>query len=269
MPDSLILSQSKLDTFLICRRRFQLRYLRRLPWPDPPLGDDSAEVLARGQQFHQVMERHFLGLDVAPEEIADGRVRHWWRQFRASGLALPDGRFLPEHRLTVPLDDHLLLGRFDLLVVSQVEDRPFAHIFDWKTGKARPEAELRQDWQTRLYLALAAEGGGALWPNGRSLSPDNVAITYWYATEPDQPRTIRYSAAWHQGNWAEIQALSGQIDAALAAEAWPLTDDWSACRVCAYQVYCGRQAAGEAAPPVPEADEAVEEDWSSLEPQSP
>jgi len=273
MPDSLLLSQTKLDTFLICQRRFQLRYLRRLPWPDPPLGDESAEVLARGQQFHQVMERHFLGLDVVPDEIADGRVRHWWRQFQASRLAMPNGRFLPEHRLTVPIDGHLLLGRFDLLVVGEEAGQPFAHIFDWKTGRAREESDLRQHWQTRLYLALLAEGGGALWPNypthGRSLAPEAITLTYWYAADPDSPRQIRYSSAWHRENWAEIQAIAAQIETALARNEWPLTEDWSACRQCAYQVYCGRQAAGSAPLPVEEADDPAEDAPFSLEPQTP
>lgn len=272
MSQSLLLSQGKLEAFLTCQRRFYLRSLRRLPWPAAPLGDESEEALARGQQFHRVMERHFLGLDIAPEEIDDGRVQHWWQAFRTSNLALPSGQRLPEHRLTVPLGGHLLLGRFDLLVVGERDGRPFAHVFDWKTGRARPENKLRQDWQTRLYLALLAEGGGALWAqggNGRSLPPDRVSMTYWYAAEPDTPRTIRYTSAWHTQNWADIQAIVAQIDAALATDAWPLTDNLAACSDCAYQVYCGRQNAGRKSTLFKEADELAEADLIWLEPQTP
>ncbi|MBK7177911.1 MAG: PD-(D/E)XK nuclease family protein [Chloroflexi bacterium] len=272
MSQSLLLSQGKLEAFLACRRRFYLRSLRRLPWPAAPLGDESEEALARGQQFHRVMERHFLGLGIAPEEIDDGRVQHWQRQFQASGPAIPDGQLLPEHRLTVPVGRHLLLGRFDLLVVGEADGRAFAHIFDWKTGKARREADLRQNWQTRLYLALLAEGGGALRAqggNGRSLSPDRVSITYWYAAEPDTPRTIRYTSAWHAQNWADIQAIVAQIDAALAQDNWPLTDDWDECRRCAYQVYCGRQTAGHDPLTATEEEESDELTDLSLEPQTP
>ncbi len=273
MSQSLLLSQGKLEAFLTCQRRFYLRSLRRLPWPAAPLGDESEDALARGQQFHRVMERHFLGLDIAPEEIDDGRVQHWWQVFRTSHLAVPSGQRLPEHRLTVPLGGHLLLGRFDLPVVGERDGRPFAHIFDWKTGRARPENKLRQDWQTRLYLALLAEGGGALWAqggNGRSLSPDRVSLTYWYAAEPDTPRTIRYTSAWHAQNWADIQAIVAQIDAALAKDDWPLTDDSAECPHCAYQVYCGRQAAGPSNLPLPaEVEASDEEDFLALEPQTP
>ena len=270
MADSLLLSQGKLDTFLACRRRFYLRSLRRLPWPDPPLGDDSADLLARGQQFHQVMERHFLGLGVDAASIGDGRVRHWWQAFQSSPPTLPPGKRLPEHRLTVPVGRHLLLGRFDLLIIGERDGAPFAHLYDWKTGRPRRESALRVDWQTRLYLALLAEGGSALWPDpAHILRPEAIHLTYWYAAEPDAPRTIAYSAVDHAQNWADIQAIVAQIDAALVEDNWPLTDDWDECRRCAYQVYCGRQAAGRESAAPDEADEPVEADLILLEPQTP
>ncbi|MBK8987477.1 MAG: PD-(D/E)XK nuclease family protein [Chloroflexi bacterium] len=272
MTESLLLSQGKLAAFLTCQRRFYLRSLRHLPWPDTPLGDDSEESLVRGQQFHLVMERHFLGLAASPTDVPDGRIQQWWRAFQNHPPAVPPGNRLPEHRLTVPIGRHLLLGRFDLLVVgkAQADGRPFAHIYDWKTGHPRRERDLRQDWQTRLYLALLAEGGAALGGNGRSPSPADVAITYWYAAEPDAPRTIAYSAAWHAQNWADIQAIVAQIDTALTQDNWPLTDDWAACRQCAYQVYCGRQAAGLSHLPPPDDAEAPDEvDFLNLEPQTP
>ena len=89
MSQSLLLSQGKLEAFLTCQRRFYLRSLRRLPWPAEPLGDESEAALARGQQFHRVMERHFLGLDITPEEIDDGRVQHWQRFVHRRGPAIP------------------------------------------------------------------------------------------------------------------------------------------------------------------------------------
>jgi hypothetical protein len=270
MTPSLLLSQSKLNTFLTCQRRFQLLYLRRLPWPILPPDGDAENIISRGQQFHQVMERHFLGLDIPPETIADDHVRRWWRAFQSRPPAIPSGKRLPEHRLTVPIGAHLLLGRFDLLVTGEADGRPFAHVYDWKTGKGRRESDLRQDWQTRLYLALLAEGGAALLGNGRSLSPTDIAITYWYANEPDAPRTIAYSAAWHAQNWADIQAIVAQIDDSLAQNDWPLTANWDECRRCAYQVYCGRQAAGPSRlSPHDDAEAPDEVDFLDLEPQTP
>jgi hypothetical protein len=241
--ETLLLSRSKLQTFLDCPRRFQLRYLKRLPWPDAPDDPQAAETMTRGQQFHLLLERHFLGLDIPLSSVGDTAVSAWFQTFIQHNPVRQNGRFLPEHRLTVPIGNHLLLGRFDLLVIGEQNGAPFAHVYDWKTGQPRSERALRQDWQTRLYLALLAEGGGALW-SGRALLPENVALTYWYVTEPDAPRHFTYSQAEHRQNWADIQAIVAQIDACLTAETWPLTGDLAQCRRCAYQVYCGRQEAG-------------------------
>ncbi len=262
------LSRSKLETFLACQRRFQLRYLRRLPWPPLPLGDRSEETLARGQQFHQLLEQHFLGLPVEPSMIGDERVRHWWGAFQRCGLTFPEGRPLTEISPTIPVGGLLLNGRFDLIILGKDHHKPFAHIFDWKTGRARSAADLRGDWQTRLYLAMLAAGGQALAANAQLILPENIAITYWYVTEPDAPQTIRYDATWHRQNWAEIEALVAQIDTVLAADLWPLADDWERCRACAYQVYCGRQQAGSTVSDQDVDEEEREMEWL-LEPDIP
>ena len=268
MSETLLLSQAKLRAFLACPRRFQLRSLKHLLWPNVPDDARSAEAMARGQQFHLLLERHFLGLDIPLTSIGDTAVSTWYQAFKNSKLTIPNGRFLPEHRLTVPIGNHLLLGRFDLLVIGEQDGEPFAHIYDWKTGRAKGVGTLEQEWQTRLYLALLAEGGGALWGNGRSLQPENITMTYWYATEPNAPRVLPYSQQAHTWNWEEIQAIVGQIDDHLLQDHWPLTDDMAQCHRCGYQVYFGRQEAGiEPHNPV---DEPVEDnqDWL-LEPSLP
>ncbi|MFQ5399148.1 MAG: PD-(D/E)XK nuclease family protein [Anaerolineae bacterium] len=247
MKEPLILSVGKLATFLACRRRFQLRTLAHLPWPASPLDETAEAAVARGRHFHQLIERHFLGLELFLETIADAQLGRWWRLFQESGPPLPDGRPLPEVQLTLPIGRHLLTGRFDLVVLGTDETTgaATAHIFDWKTGRALDETALKQEWQTRLYLAMLTEGGGALLGQmGIRFNPDNVAITYWYVTQPEAPRTIRYSQPRHAQNWAEIEALVAEIDKALDGDTWPMTEDWSQCRACAYQAHCQRQEAG-------------------------
>lgn len=273
MSETILLSQAKLAAFLDCPRRFQLRSLKHLPWPNLPDNMQSAETMLRGQQFHRLMEQHFLGLNIPLSSIGDEAVANWFQAFKNSRLVMPNGRFLPEHRLTVPignqlLGNHLLLGRFDLLVVGEQDGAAFAHIYDWKTGKARGEGALRQEWQTRLYLALLAEGGGALWGHGRFLTPESITMTYWYTAEPDTPRRISYSQAEHTRNWTEIQAIVAQINSALTQNDWPLTDDWNHCRQCAYQVYCGRQTTGSLNQPLDDEPAEDEPDWL-LEPNLP
>lgn len=246
-PTPLTLSRSSLETFLICQRRFKLRTLDRLPWPPTPLDPHTETAVANGRRFHQQIERHFLQLpaETAP---ADPKLHQWWQAFVDSPPPLPaSARFFPELRLSVPVGSLHLVGRFDLLALAHTNGRATAHLFDWKTSRPRPLPDLRADWQTRLYLAMLAEGSRALFDDGQPIAPDDISLTYWYVREPDAPRTIRYSADWHAANWAEIRAIAAQIDAQLADEsdaAWPLTDHLAHCRACAYQSYCGRQDAG-------------------------
>jgi RecB family exonuclease len=239
MEPALILSRNKLATFNACRRRFQLRYLRQLAWPTPPASKRDEQARELGERFHQLLHRHFLGLPIEEEVAGDKTLRRWWDAFQAEGPNLLPGRRYPEFTLTVPAGPYLLTGRFDLLIVSEQG----AHIYDWKTeAKARPEEELRRDLQTRFYLALLVAGSAAL---GQSLSPGQVAMSYWYANAPRATVTIQYDEAWHATNWADLQQTVGEISLLENAGAeWPLTDDFSRCAHCLYQVCCGRQGAG-------------------------
>lgn len=286
MDERLTLSRYKLQTFLTCRRRFELRYRRRLPWPALPPAAEAAATMAYGAQFHRALERHFLGLPVDPA-LADERLRRWWALFRRYQPAVPNGRVLPEHTLTIPIGNHLLTGRFDLLVVGDkhvigddqgVGDErvvgengpaPFAHIFDWKTGHPPGLDVLRDDWQTRLYLGMVAAGSAALLGRDQAIAPERITLTYWYTAVPEAPLVIRYDAAWHAQNWDDLQTILSELDAALAADVWPLTDNWDHCRHCVYQIYCGRQAAGESAVHTapPESDD--ESLFPNLDPVTP
>ncbi|GJM39746.1 MAG: hypothetical protein DHS20C20_00280 [Ardenticatenaceae bacterium] len=273
MNNRLTLSQYKLTNFLACQRRFQLRYLRRLPWPTNPLPERTEQLLQQGQDFHQLLERHFLGLTISADTIENGRVRQWWQSFQSNNPVqnLPrNAQFLPETGLTVPLGNHLLYGRFDLLVIGEDEEkRPFAHLFDWKTGRPIEAGTLKTRWQTRLYLALLAEGGSVFWPQNVPLAPEQIRLTYWFVQEADAPVTIGYSAAEHAANWSELQQMAIRLDEAFDKNEWPLTEDWSHCRECGFQNYCGRQEAGSATLEIDESEESHIPNEQLLTPELP
>lgn len=277
MRTPLLLDQSALATFEVCPRRFQLRYLENLPWPTSPLDRQQSLAVERGRRFHRLLERYFLGLPVDVEAIDDDVVRNWWQGFAHSSLRIPDGKRWPEHRLTIPAGNHFLNGRFDLLVLGEEDGKPFAHIFDWKTSRPQSAADLQSTWQTRLYLALVAESGRALFPEGQPLRPDRISLTYWYPREADQPRVLSYSEAEHKKNWSTIQEMVAAIQEMAAAtgaldpkEAWPLTADWSHCRTCLYQAYCGRQEAGTAGSLISDEDSTDQGETAELlEPLTP
>jgi CRISPR/Cas system-associated exonuclease Cas4 (RecB family) len=263
MVEPMTLSRPRIEAFLICRRRFQLRYLERLPWPVAPLEPHVDRARLLGQEFHRLLQRHFLGLEPFDESADDDNpeLRQWWATFASQGPRVPAGRRFPELTLTVPLDRHLLTGRFDLLVLAA--DR--AHIYDWKT-EMRPQSPsvLRQALQTRLYLALAAESSTAL--GLADLPPAGISLTYWYVHDPASTVIIAYDQAQHAANWQELTQIAKDIDEALSNTGeWPKTEDLQACRYCAYQVYCNRRYAG----PADLAEWEDEEPHSLLEPEQP
>ncbi len=250
MTESLTLAQQHLYTFQTCRRRFYLRYLVRLPWPEAPLGLAQEEAYDRGRRFHRWIERRMLGLPVMDESEHDPVLTGWWGVFQRHAPPLPDGRRFVETSLTVPIGPegrHRLTGRFDLLIVTDEPD-PAARLFDWKTGEPRELPRLRRAWQTRVYLFVLAEGGRALAPDApAAFAPERLSITYWYVEDPTWPRVVAYDAAAHRGNRAELEAIVAEIDAELTRNEWAKTDDWNECRHCAYRAHCGRQAAGKGA----------------------
>jgi hypothetical protein len=238
MTKPLTLTRDHLATFAACRRRFQLQVEERYPWPAPPQDDGQQLTNARGRQFHQMIQRHFLGLPVAPPG-ADPLLEEWWQQFRETVLPLPSGLCLPELTITVPLGRHLLTGRLDLLLLHDGR----AEIFDWKTGPLPDSDMLQEEWQSLLYPALVVAAGGAIHPHAQPIAPDAVALTYWSAAQPAERVRLTYSVAQHEQNWQRLLASAGEIDAARQAPGvWPLTDDVALCGRCRYRVLCGRQS---------------------------
>jgi hypothetical protein len=237
MSDPLTLTGYYLATFQACRRRFQLQVEEQFPWPVPPQDDRQRLAIARGQQFHQMAHRHFLGLPVAPAG-GDPALDKWWRQFQEMVLPLPDGVCLPELTITVPLGRHLLSGRLDLLLLHENQ----ARIFDWKTAPLPAEQILRAEWQSLIYPALVVATGAAIHPDGRSIAPQEVSLTYWSAVQPEESVRLSYSAAELERNWQQLLALAAEIDEARALPGlWPLTNDLAVCSRCRYRVLCGRQ----------------------------
>lgn len=247
-----------LDSFRICQRRFQLRYLEAVPWPAMSLEPEAEKARNLGNRFHQMLNRHFLGLPVTAGEAIEPELDRWWKLFLEWEPTLPDGSRYPEFTLTIPVGEHFVVGRLDLLIIAEGQ----ARIFDWKTG-ARPRS-LKQLWgdlQTHLYLTIVVEGAEVI---GESLNPDDVSLTYWYSG--DRPKTVnlRYDATKHRHFWYEIQEVVSQIDTMMSQKKdWSLTSDHSRCGRCPYQIICNRQAGALDLSDwdAKETDSAIEPEW--------
>ncbi|MFQ5858432.1 MAG: PD-(D/E)XK nuclease family protein [Anaerolineae bacterium] len=249
-------SQRSLADYLICPRRFKLRYVDRLIWPAPfSQADQELEALMElGRDFHQAVHQQLVDVDPA-ELIAgnpDSRLGTWWEAFETHVLPrLPEGEPWPEAVLSVPMGDSWLVARFDLLIVSPSGE---ATILDWKTGRLPDRGELVRHMQTLVYPFVLAEAG-ACYNHDRPIRPDCITMAYWYAQAPERFVEFPYSGAAHERNQWELQTLIDEI-VGLPADGFPKVDGFGPCRRCNYRAYCGRDV--QPAPAIELVDEEVD-----------
>ena len=109
LPIDFTFSQSSLQDYLDCQRRFELRYIQRLSWPaieiEPAL--ENERFLRRGSAFHRLVHQHQIGI---PEPAltpyaAEPELASWWEAYlRAAPKLLQDcTRKMPEVSLTTEI----------------------------------------------------------------------------------------------------------------------------------------------------------------------
>lgn len=251
LPNDFAFSQSNLQTYVDCPRRFWLTYVQRLPWPAVEASpvQEYEYVMRLGDAFHRAVQRAEEG--IPPELIAaqlSDPLDTWFGSYlEHRPRDLPTAVVEVEHVLTIPLrlgDEgplFALTAKFDLLAVAPGER---AIILDWKTSRNRTEPDqLRRRMQSQVYPYLVVEASARL-PWG-PLAPDQVEMRYWFTAAPDDPVTLRYSAAQHTANHQLLQRLLAQIVAGETETDFPKVPDTEAnrarfCAYCAYRSRCDR-----------------------------
>lgn len=254
LSDAFTFSQSSLQDFVDCRRRFQLRYLQHAAWPalqsEPAL--EAERFAQQGAAFHRLVQQLLTGLPVERLEpfAAQAGLEPWWQSFtqaapHLAGIDDPSSlRLYPEITLTASLGKHRLLAKYDLL--RQAPDGKLT-IFDWKTSRQRTQRKwLAARLQTRLYPYLLVRAGAFLNAGnslaaGNPLTPEQVEMVYWFAADPHNPEIFTYSQAQLQD---DEQFLTGLVDTvqSLPETAFFLTADERHCRYCVYRSLCNRGA---------------------------
>ena len=259
LPAGFRFSQSSLQDYVDCRRRFQLRYLQNLAWPalqsEPAL--ENERFMLRGSLFHQLTQQFFSGVpaDRLQATIADLHLAGWWDSFM---------RFVYQERLDQRLSDqpptlyaekgfsaalsaHRLVAQYDLIFSSLP-----GHfvIYDWKTSQKRPRRKwLAERIQTRLYPYLLTRAGASL-NSGALIKPQAVEMIYWFAAFPEQPERFPYSQADYDREAAFLTSLVDEITR-LRPDQFDQTPHVERCAFCVYRSLCNRgERAGsfEAAP---------------------
>ncbi len=238
LAEDFVFSQTSLQDYLDCPRRFELKYILGRRWPAPEVENllEFERRMAQGERFHHLIHQHQVGIDASAlsESIDDDDVRRWFEAYRRSGLADVPGERRPETTLIVSLGDHLLLAKFDLLVI---EPGGRALIVDWKTGRQAPRPDrLVGRMQTVVYRCVLALGGDAHY-GGQPIPPEQIEMIYWYAEGGGELRRFVYDSAQFA---ADRALLRGLMDEIAARRSFPLTEVVERCRFCPYRSLCDR-----------------------------
>lgn len=236
LPEDFIFSQSSLQDYVDCPRRFELKYLLRQRYPAPEV-DNMLEFehhMEQGEVFHRLVHQHIIGLpaDLLQKHIPDADVRRWFDAYLQSGLSgVPERRY-PEQTLTVPLGEYLLLAKFDLVALGEQ-----VLIIDWKTSHKRPRREwMAKKLQTVVYRYVLAKGGAPL-NGGQPIAPEQIEMRYWYADHAGETIAFPYDTAQFQADEAYLLGLLAEIE---ARDSFPLTDETQRCAFCTYRSLCDR-----------------------------
>ena len=239
------LSQSSLQDYVDCPRRFQLRYVDRLSYPaiesEPTLENEKHQQ--EGEYFHRLVQQYLIG--IPSEQISKlantANLQRWWENFIANQdfrVLRELGGLLPEATLSAPLGGFRLLAKYDLIAIGQNK----VTIYDWKTYRKRPRNEfLKARMQTRVYCALLVHAGAHL-NNNQPFEPEQIEMVYWFSDFPNEPARFAYTSAQYKRDWDLLLKLSDEIlrQAQDSASSYPLTDDRTKCSYCPYRSYCER-----------------------------
>ena len=230
-------SQSSLQDYLDCPRRFELRYAQGLIWP--AVEAEPVQLLENRQRdallFHRLVQQHYLGLPRAALEkmSASPDLTRWWQNFNSAAPDLAGWTLFTEKPLACAIASRRLICKYDLLAIRDGK----ALIYDWKTFARRPKVEyLAARMQTRVYRSLLIQAGMEL-NRGQQFAPSDVSMIYWFAEFPGDPVTLEYDQAQYGRDLQVLEELVHEIE---GASSFPLTPDVGHCRFCTYRSLCDR-----------------------------
>lgn len=234
-------SKSKLQDYVDCPRRFELKHLLLIEWPalqsEPVL--EQEHHMEQGRFFHQMIQQHLLGLPLnqITKHATEPDLQRWWENYVQSNPTenLPTQRY-PEYRLSIPFAGFRLTAQYDLLAINP--GKRFV-IVDWKTSNRRyNSAYLKKRVQTRLYPYLLVEGGNNL-NGGRPIPPEQVEMIYWFSDYPDELELYRYNRRQHQLDGEYFLKLIRDI-CNLQDGTFSLIPNEKHCQYCIFRSLCNR-----------------------------
>jgi DNA helicase-2/ATP-dependent DNA helicase PcrA len=232
--DGLLLSASDVETYRTCPLKYKFARVFRIP-QEPSLHQRFGIVV------HQVLERYhasggrtvdeLLGLLEAGWRrggLGDGEEERQLRRKAQGALHRYHERLQAEHAepvwleraFTFRLGEHTLRGRVDR--VDRLPGGGF-ELIDYKTGRPRGAAQLREDVQLSLYAMAAQEA----W----HLEAADQAYLYVLDDEKVRVPTEDIDPGW-------LTETVMEVAEGIGAQGFEPTPSPSACSVCDYRIAC-------------------------------
>jgi hypothetical protein len=248
LPDGFQFSQSNLQDYVDCQRRFQLRYLLHQEWPaveaEPYLENELR--IDQGAKFHTIVRQHLIGIPEAQilnSISSDDTMVAWWKNYLQSykvgmlkSLNIEGSQHYEELTLSIPLNEFRLIAKYDLLIIHP-DGR--CTIVDWKTSQNLPRRRWLADrLQTHVYPYILTNAGSSL-SMDRAVDPEAIEMIYWFTNYPEQPARFQCStsnAKEDERYLSDLITMIGQKNELI----FPLTLDVKRCLFCTYRSLCNR-----------------------------
>ncbi len=232
--DGLALSASDIETYRSCPLRYKFARVLRVP-QEPTLNQRF------GILVHQVLERYHQSTEASLDELLNLLDWGWRRggfgdsdeerQLRGkAGSALrryyqrvTDEPVQPvwfERAFSFRLGAHTLRGRVDR--VDRLADGGY-ELIDYKTGRPRSAAALREDVQLSLYAVGAREA----W------QLDATQQAYLYVLDDEK---VRVPSSEIDAGW--IADTVDEVGAGILAQDFEPTPSYTVCSMCDYRIAC-------------------------------
>lgn len=252
LPEDFVFSQSNLQMYADCKRRFYLTHIERLPWPAIEAAPYTLyeEAIRQGELFHRLVQRGIIGLPVENAAL-EPPLDDWIAAWRTSGMQdVPSQHRLAERLFATALQPATgghafrIVAKYDLVAAESVGGRTHVVILDWKTSARRPDVEsTRRRLQSILYPWVLVESAQQLGVG--AFEPEDVEMRYWYAGAPDAPIRLYYNRAQHEANGMALAELLADLVGREGEDAFPQVADTPAnrrrfCNFCVYRSRCQR-----------------------------
>jgi DNA helicase-2/ATP-dependent DNA helicase PcrA len=231
--DGLVLSATDIETYRTCPLKYKFARVFRIP-SEPTINQRF------GILVHQVLERWHGEPSGLPELL--GLLEAGWRrggfgdseeerQFRSKAtqaLVRYHDRFREddgepvwfEKAFAFRMGPHLLRGRVDR--VDRLPDGGY-ELIDYKTGRPKTEAQLRDDVQLSLYAVGARE----------SWQLEAARQAYYYVLDDEKVPVERSD---DDRDWITDTVFT--VAEGILGQGFEPTPSWAACSMCDYRIAC-------------------------------